>query len=99
MQVNEIARSLKVPSYLAFLHGLCGIIFVDLIEHTTLVNNHLSSKDSTKFVLTAMPKMEVYVSLKESFQTPYGRALKPRQQRKVSALLPLSFGTIAKRVN
>lgn len=94
MQVNEVARSLRVPSYLATLHGLCGVIFVDLIEHTTLVNNPLSNKDSTKSVVAAVPKVEVYVPLKESFRTPYGKALKPRQQRKVSALLPLSFGTI-----
>jgi hypothetical protein len=97
MQVNEITRSLKVPCYIASLHGLCGIIFVDLIEHTTIVNSPLSSKDNIKHIAAPTKKKELYCPLGESFLAPYGKTLKPRQARKVSPLLPLSFCTIPNR--
>jgi|SRR5277367_2270594 hypothetical protein len=93
MQVNEITRILKVPCYIASLHGLYGIVFVDLIEHTTLVNNSLYNKGNIKPAAAATQKKEIYSPLKESFLASYGKTLKARQARKVSPLLPLSLCT------
>ena len=87
--LNEYSRSHSIPFYAASLHGLIGVVFVDIIKYSYLVTRE--KKDSpTETIL----KTEIYEPLRQSIRTAYGKSLKPRQARKVSHLLPMSLGTL-----
>jgi hypothetical protein len=96
MFLNIFTRRHNVPFYAASLHGLYGIVFVDLIEHRFLVNP-VPNRDASKPTQPATPGKEVYSRFGESFLTAYGKSLKARQLRKVSPLLPLCTGKTIKR--
>jgi hypothetical protein len=92
--VNVWTRQHNVPFYGALLLAGCGIVFVDLIKHTFLVNTPAPGKDANKLPPVPTQKTEVYCSLADSIKVPYGTALRPRQAKKVSPILPLSFGKL-----
>jgi hypothetical protein len=87
--LNEYSRSYTIPFYAASLHGLIGIVFVDLIKCSYPVTRQKSDAEPETIL-----KTEIYEPLQQSISTAYGKSLKPRQARKVSHLLPLSLGTI-----
>jgi molybdopterin/thiamine biosynthesis adenylyltransferase len=87
--VNEYSRSYNIPFYAASLHGLIGIVFVDIIKYSYLVTKQKPDSQPETIL-----KTEIYEPLHQSISTAYGKSLKPRQARKVSHLLPLSLGTL-----
>jgi len=97
--LNEYSRTFNIPFYTASLHGLIGIVFVDLIKHSYVITappkkqDKVSAKDKDSAPQT-IQKSEIYAPLQESISTKYGKSLKPRQARKVSHLLPLSLGAL-----
>jgi len=91
--LNDCTRRHNIPFYAASLHGLYGIVFVDLIEHKFLVNP-VANRDGSRPTQPATQGKEVYNRFGESFLAAYGKSLKTRQLRKVSPLLPLCTGLL-----
>jgi len=97
--LNEYSRTFNIPFYTASLHGLIGIVFVDLIKHSYVVTAPPKKKreDSARnkdLARDTNQKTETYAPLQQSMSTKYGKSLKARQARKVSHLLPLSLGAL-----
>src|SRR5437773_728691 len=92
--MNQYTRTCNIPFYAASLHGLCGVIFVDLIEHTLLVSQSSQSSDGIRTDPPLIPRKEVYCSLSQSLTTSYGKTLRPRSLLRVSPILPLTFGIL-----
>ncbi|CCG81771.1 putative SUMO activating enzyme [Taphrina deformans PYCC 5710] len=96
VRINNACRQAHKPFYAAEIPGMTGYVFADLVEHNFVTEREeVSSKGERQKV--PIPATERYTSFEEVLKHDYGSTLRPKQKKKVAAVLPLTLALLRYR--